>query len=213
MGISKRVTDRFSSALDHRDQGPNEAIAQQIVEENGGELLAEVIQVIQSNSSVRIKNDAVMVLMAVSRTKESILVQEVDLFIDLLSSKSNRQVFGSMIALANISPLAREQVKPHLVKVLQAMDEGTVVTRDHGFTILTELYKEDPSGDMLALINEQLLNAPPNQVGQYTEKFMSVVRKEDIPAFIDALEVKSGELINEHHRKRLGKNLKELRKQ
>lgn len=211
MATSKRVIDRFSSALDCRDQGPNEVIAQQIVEESGGKLLAEVIQVIHSKSSVRIKNDAVMVLMAVSRINEAILVQQVGLFIDLLGSKSNRQVFGSMIALANISPLTRKQVKPHLATVLDAMDEGTVVTRDHGYTILTELYKEDTSGDMLALINEQLLKAPSNQVGQYTEKFMVVVRKEDVSVFMEALEVRSEELTNEHHRKRLGKNLKQLR--
>ncbi len=212
MSELQNVVDQFSSSLDHRDQGPNEVIAQQIVDEEGGKLLEKVTQVIHGKYTTRIKNDAVMVLMAVSRIHPGILVNQMDLFIQLLDSKSNRQVFGSMIALANIAPLVREKIKPHLAKILQAMDEGTVVTRDHGFTILTELYKDDPSGDLLTLINEQILNAPSNQVGQYTEKFMEVVRKEDVSAFVEALEARAQELTNEHHLKRLGKNLKKLRK-
>lgn len=211
MSISGNVIDHFSSSLDRRDQGPNEEIAQQIVDGEGGKLLEEVVQVIQSKAVTRTKNDAVMVLMAISRINPKMLVNQADLFIHLLESKSNRQVWGSMIALANMASLVKEKIKPHLAKILQAMDEGTVVTRDHGFSILTELYKEDRTGDLLALIHEQLLNAPPNQVGQYTEKFMEVVRREDIPAFVEALEVRGRELINEHHLKRLGKNLKKLR--
>lgn len=209
--ILSNILDQFSSSQDRRDQGPNEVIAKQIVDEEGGNLLKEVIQIIDGKYPVRIKNDAVMVLMAISRIRPEILVSQADVFIQLLDSKSNRQVFGSMIALANIVPMIKDQVKPHLAKILEAMDEGTVVTRDHGFTILTELYKEDKSGDLVALINEQVLNAPPNQVGQYTEKFMEVVRKTDVPAFVKALEVRAQELTNEHHLKRLGKNLKKLR--
>ncbi|MDW3196472.1 MAG: hypothetical protein R8G66_29120 [Cytophagales bacterium] len=211
MGNSGNVIGRFSSSLDRRDQGPNEVIAQAIVDDAGGDLLEEVVQVIHSKAATRTINDVVMTLMAVSRIHPKLLVQKADVFIDLLESKSNRQVWGSMIALANMAPLVKEKLKPHLVKILQAMDEGTVVTRDHGFSILTELYKEDQSGDLLALINEQLLNAPSNQVGQYTEKFMEVVRKEDVSTFVEALEVRGQELTNEHHLKRLGKNLKNLR--
>lgn len=211
MGEFGNIVDQFSSSLDRRDQGPNELIAQQIVAEEGGDLLEAVIQIIHSKYPVRIKNDAVMVLMAVSRIRPGVLKNWANVFIQLLGSRSNRQVFGSMIALANIAPMIKKEVEPHLATILNAMDEGTVVTRDHGFTILTELYKTDKSGDLLALINEQLLNAPPNQVGQYTEKFMEVVRKEDIPTFMEALETRGQELTNEHHLKRLGKNLKKLR--
>lgn len=211
MAKSRNIIDRFSSSLDRRDQGPNEVIAQEIVDLEGGGMLEEVVEVIHSKASARIKNDAVMVLMAVSRIKSEILVKHADLFINLLDSKINRQVWGSMIALSNMASLVKEKITPYLAKILQAMDEGTVVTRDHGFSILTELYKEDQSGDLLALINEQLLNAPSNQVGQYTEKFMEVVRKEDIPTFVEALEVRGQELTIEHHLKRLGKNLKKLR--
>ena len=207
----KNVINRLSSAMDRRDQGPNEAIAQEVVASGNPDLLQEVVQVILSNNPVRLKNDAVMVLMAISRIKPGILLEQTRLLISLLDSKSNRQVWGSMIALANMAPMVREDIKPYLAKILRAMDEGTVVTRDHGFTILTELYKDDPSGDLLALINEQLLNAPPNQVGQYTEKFMEVVRKEDLSSFIATLEVRAQELTNEHHLKRLGKNLRKLR--
>ena len=207
----KNVINRLSSAMDRRDQGPNEAIAQEVVASGNPDLLQEVVQVILSNNPVRLKNDAVMVLMAISRIKPGILLEQTRLLISLLDSKSNRQVWGSMIALANMAPMVREDIKPYLAKILRAMDEGTVVTRDHGFTILTELYKDDPSGDLLALINEQLLNAPPNQVGQYTEKFMEVVRKEDLSSCIATLEVRAQELTNEHHLKRLGKNLRKLR--
>lgn len=204
------ITDRFASSLDRRDQGPNEAIAQEIAEGKTVDLLRDVTNVLKSKAGVRHKNDAVMVMMALSRIAPHFLVDHLDLLLELLKSKSNRQVFGSMIALANVAPLSPEPVRPHIPAILRAMDQSTVVTRDHGFTILTELYKEDESGDLLALINEQILSAPPNQLGQYTEKFMLVIRPDDITSLIQALEVRSAELTNEHHRKRVGKNLKKL---
>lgn len=204
------VTDRFASALDRRDQGPNEAIAEEIARGATPDLLRDVTKVLESKANTRLKNDAVMVMMALSRIAPHFLEDHFDLLMKVLRSSSNRQVFGSMIALANLAPLKRRELRGHIPMILKAMDQGTVVTRDHGFTILTELYKEDQSGDLLSLINEQILKAPPNQLGQYTEKFMIVVRPGDIPALIEALEARAGELTNEHHLKRLGKNLKKL---
>ena len=211
MDQSKNVVDQLSSALNRRDQGPNEAIATAIAKGKDFALLEEVKAVLESKANTRPKNDAVLVLTALSRLQPEMLIEQVGLLVALTKSKSNRQVFGSMIALGNTAPFVRDQLLPHLPEILKAMDEGTVVTRDYGFTILTELYKEDLSGDLCLLINEQILKAPSNQLGQYTEKFMKVVRKEDNTSLINALEIRSGELTHENHRKRLMKNLKKIR--
>ncbi len=47
-----------------------------------------------------------------------------------------------MIALSAIAPYRLDFMMENLTTILTAMDTGTVITKDHGFVILLQLYKK-----------------------------------------------------------------------
>lgn len=206
------LTSKFSSSQARKDQGPNQRLADEVVKHRDVSLLQEIFNFLKEAPSISLGNDAVLTLTAISRLAPEMLEPYSKDLLELLKSKSNRQVFGSMIALANIATLIPERLMASLTLILDSMDEGTVVTRDHGFSILLALYEKDASGDLKDLIAEQVLKSPPNQLGQYTEKWIEVIRKEDKDQLIKILEVRMSELESDRHIKRLKKNLMKLRK-
>jgi len=66
---------------------------------------------------------------------------------------------------------------------------------------------------MFLLIQEQLMKAPSNQLGQYAERLIEVLNKKHLNSLIETLESRREDVTNEHHIKRLNKNLKKLYKQ
>ncbi len=204
------IEAQFSSGYGRRDQGPNRELASSIAAGQNYDAVSEIFGLFEKKMTARQLNDAVLTLAAVSSEAPEMLRNHVDELADLLNSKVNRQIFGSMIALANVSYLVPEKLQPYLSLILDAMDSGTVVTRDHGFTILTQLYKIDRSNMLLPLILEQLMKAPPNQLGQYTEKFISVMKYEHREELARVLEDRMEELESPNHRQRLSKNLKKI---
>ena len=205
------IIDRFSSSQGRRDQGPNQELAAEIVEQKDLTLLGKVLEVIDLNPSERIVNDAVMTLMAISEQDPNLLATSVPIWLDLLKSRSNRQVWGSMVILSHLAPLKYSELRQHLLLILESMDMGSVVGRDHGYSILCEFYRHDKDKEIWPLMTEQLLKSPPNQFGQYIEKTMEVLRKQDREELIRILEIRLDELDHPNHRKRALKNLKQLR--
>jgi len=94
------------------------------------------------------------------------------------------------------------------------MDQGSVVTRDHGINLLIDLYSQTKyQKDITPLLEEQLLKAPDNQLGQYTEKWMKVIATSDIEKLLKILNRRLPELTSEYHKKRIDKNIRKLVKQ
>ena len=147
----------------------------------------------------------------VAETSPQMIVPYTDLLIENFNSSINRVVWGSMIALAEIRDQMPEKLFEALPKILDAMDAGTVVTRDYGFRILISLYSV-PSyqEDLLYVILEQIRMAPDNQLGQYAEKFMVVLNPKHKDLLCDVLAERLSELSNSHHINRLNKNLLKL---
>ena len=212
--MNSDIISRLSSGQDRRDQGPNRQLAEEIVRTQDQVLLNQVVAALEVQQTERVGNELVLVLTAISEKGPALLRNYSSLLLAKLESKSNRQVFGSMIALANIVNLVPEQIEAHLSTILSKMESGTVVTRDHGFRILCHLYTlATHRKSMGALILEQLHSAPDNQLGQYAERFLSVVHSEDRFSLEEVLESRMSYLTNEHHRKRLAKAILKLRRQ
>jgi len=204
------IEEKFSSSFGRRDQGPNRELARAITAVRDFEAVAEIFELLSKKSGTRLRNDAILTIAAISNESPDMLTSYVGELVGLLNSKVNRQIFGAMIGLSNLSALVPEQLLSHLGLILESMDDGTVVTRDHGFTILTQVYKVDRSEMLLPLILEQLMKAPPNQLGQYAEKFISVMDYDHRDQLAAVLEERLQELVSDTHKKRLSKNLKKL---
>ena len=69
----------------------------------------------------------------------------VDDLVGLLTSRDNRLVWGGMTALGTVTPVAAAAVWPHVEAVLQATQEGSVITQDWGVRVLAALAAADPA--------------------------------------------------------------------
>ncbi|WP_370088999.1 hypothetical protein [Ekhidna sp.] len=208
------IHNQLAYALDRNDQEPNKRVAQQIVDAGREEEVRELVSFIETGPKQRAQSDVILALAYVGEQAPKLLANQADFLISQLSSPINRVVFGSMIGLSHIAHLKKETLYDSLPQIIDAMDAGTVVTRDYGFRIMVTLYEDtNLQEDMFLLIQEQLMKAPSNQLGQYAERLIEVLNKNHLKPLIDTLEERRNDVSNEHHIKRLNKNLKKLYKQ
>jgi hypothetical protein len=205
------LLSRFSSSNDRRDQGPNRLLAREIAKSSDRETIADLIRLLKAGQPGKLENDILLCLATLSESTPEFLASYAETFIQFLSSKNNRSIMGAMITLAHIAPFAIEIVKKHLVTILKAMDEGSVVTRDHGFVILLHLYLDPKQReDVRSLIIEQLHIAPDNQLGQYAEKYLKLVNSDDLDELKLVLESRQPYLEKTAHQNRIAKILKKI---
>lgn len=207
------IQEKLAFALDRKDQEPNRLVARQIVESEGQRGIEDMIEFIESKPIKRAQMDAMLALAYAGELSPKTLAPHVDFLVSKLNDPINRVIWGSMIGLAHIAHLVQPKLFEALPKVIDAMDAGTVVTRDYGFRIMVDLYKDEQfQEDMFLLIQEQLMKAPSNQLGQYAERIIEVLNKNHLNPLIETLESRREDVTNEHHIKRLNKNLKKLYK-
>ncbi|GAB4240212.1 MAG: hypothetical protein Tsb0034_16570 [Ekhidna sp.] len=207
------IQDHLAYTLGRKDQEPNKLLAREIAEADDKERLNELIQFFESQPHKEYQKDCALTLAWIAEIKPKLIAPHVGYLVGKLDDPINRVIWGSMIALSGIAEYVQDELFEALPKILDAMDAGTVVTRDHGFRILITLYQNKTyQQDVFLLILEQLMKAPSNQLGQYTEKLLVVmepIHKEDI---IQTLESRLEDISDPHHIKRLHKNLKKLYK-
>ncbi|SNS95649.1 hypothetical protein SAMN05421640_1769 [Ekhidna lutea] len=207
------IQDQLAYALDRNDQEPNKILAKQIVDAGGEKEIRELISFIETKPNQRAKSDAILTMAYVAELSPKLMAGQIDFLTHQLASSINRVIFGSMIALAHVAHMRKEKLYKALPKIIDAMDDGTVVTRDHGYRIMITLYADERfQEDMFLLIQEQLIKAPSNQLGQYTERLIPVLNKLHLNTLIETLEERRSDVTNEYHINRLNKNLKKLYK-
>ena len=207
------IKNRLSYALGRRDQGPNKLLAQEIVAELDESKVEELIALFDSKPHVAIQKDCSLTLAWIAERKPEVIAPYVDYFLNKLNDPINRVIWGSMISLTAIAHFEQDKLFEKLPVILDAMDVGTVVTRDHGFRILITLYQNQKyQDDTFPLILEQIRKAPSNQLGQYTERLIEVMSSKHTSHLVSILEARFDDVENPHHRKRLEKNLKKLYK-
>ncbi len=129
----------------------------------------------------------------------------------MLESKSNRLVWGAMIALDAIALQEPKGVYSLLVRIMAAADAGSVITRDHAVGILTKLGTLKPyEAKCLPLLIEQLRTCPTNQLPMYAEMSLAVATDKNGKELEKVLSKRLGNLEKDSQRKRLTKVLKRL---
>lgn len=205
------IGDKLSYALGRRDQGPNKALAKRLVEEGGTAGLSSLVDFIETKPHRRLQMDAMLTMAWVAEQKPEMLVQHVQYLIEKLCDPIDRVSWGSMIALSYVSRLVPDKMYEAMPQILDAMDQGSIVGRDHGFRILINLYRiEKYRADLFFIVLEQIKKAPQNQLGQYTERLLEVIDNNHLQDLMHTLEQLREELSSEHHLKRLDKNLSKI---
>lgn len=207
------IQDHLAYSLGHKDQQPNKALAQEIADVEDTERINELIQFFDTKPHKELQKDCALTLAWIAEAKPELIAPYVSYLIGKMNDPINRVIWGSMIALSGIAHLVQDELYEVLPTILDAMDAGTVVTRDHGYRILIVLYQNKKyQDDLFHLILEQISKSPSNQIGQYSEKLIAVMEVEHRDALIHVLEERREDVDNPHHLNRLNKNLKKLYK-
>lgn len=207
------VLNHISSAFYCRNEGPNKKLAQQIAQTHADDLVKELVDNLY-NPDKSIQSDCIKVLYEIGEHGAAELIAPyADQFIELLSSNNNRMVWGAMSALDTIAAVNPAPIYRSLSQVVEAIDKGSVITKDRGVGVLATLAGIDEYADVAKpLLFEQLRVCVAKQLPQYAEKASMVVKADDKEQLVRIIYERFEEVETDTRKKRLTKLLKKLEK-
>jgi hypothetical protein len=204
------VLDKLASALNRRDEVPNQELAKAIAKSNDKKAVKELIENL-SNKSKGIQNDCIKVVYEIGVLNPAMIKDYCNEFVAQLHSKNNRMQWGAMTAIATIAPEIPETIYKLLPKILAASDSGSVITKDYTVNTLLKLYSINKFSDnVFPLLLEQLAKSATNQLPMYAENAMSHINAKDKAAFIKTLSSRLDDIEKDTKRKRVEKVIKKL---
>jgi len=205
------VLEELATALGRRDEVPNQELARRIVRQRNAAAVKELVDNL-ANKDKAIQSDCIKVLYEIGEANPDLIAKYYQAFSKLLESKSNRLVWGAMIALDTITLKQSKGVHGMLPKILEVADNsGSVIARDHAVGILAKLATLKPyKNDCVALLIEQLMRCPNNQFAMYVEMSAPVIDPDKRKRFRQVIETRMQELERESQKKRVAKVLKKL---
>ena len=206
------VLNKLASSLGRRDNMPNQELAKEIAETNNRNSVSELVEILQHSKDKRIQSDCIKTLYEIGYIKPELISDYYKYFLELLKSKNNRLVWGAMIALNTISKIKPKEIYKNLVEILNATDNGSVITKDNGIGILINLSsRKEYAGDTFPLLMEQLRKNEPKQLPMYAERTLPVINETNKQEFIDLLSERINELEKESQKKRIKKVLSKIK--
>ncbi len=206
------VLDKLASALNRRDEVPNQELAREIVRANDEEAVSVLMENV-ANKNRNIQSDCIKVLYEIGAVNAELIAPYYREFGKLLGSNQNRLVWGAMIALDAIATVEPKGIYALLPKIMEVADRGSVITRDHAVGILIKLGALKQYADKcVPLLIEQLMSCPPNQFAMYAERSLPLANNINLAALERVLTKRLEALEKESQRSRVTKVLKRLAK-
>ncbi|MES2560388.1 MAG: hypothetical protein V4590_11640 [Bacteroidota bacterium] len=199
------ILTQLSSALNRRDEVPNQELAKQVAVANDTRAVQELVENL-ANKNTDIQSDCIKVLYEIGTLNPILVAGFADAFVRLLDSKNNRLQWGAMTALHSITTENPKAVYSALAKIIAVADKGSVITNDHCVGILIKLCSvKTYATNAFTLLIERLMIAPTNQLPMYAEQALPVVTPQQKALFIKTLTARLGEIEKESKRKRVEK--------
>lgn len=205
------VLEELATALNRRDEVPNQELARRIVSAQDPAAVQELVENLQ-NKNRGIQGDCIKTLYEIGYTNPELIAPYYKEFGKLLESRNNRLVWGAMMALDTIALKKPRAVHEMLAKILRVADtSGSVIARDHAVGILSKLGTlKSYRRDCAALLLEQLMSCPNNQFPMYAEMSVAVIDADSKKRFQQVLEKRALDLDRESQKKRVAKVLRKL---
>jgi len=134
------MLEKLAYSLGRNDEEPNIELAKELAKTKNKKGIKEIVEGL-NNSKEQIANDCIKVLYEIAETSPELISEYADNFIQLLKSKNNRLVWGSMTALSKIVSLNSEEVFKNLDIVVKAYEKGSQITIDNSISVFAELGK------------------------------------------------------------------------
>ncbi len=202
--------ERIAFHVGRRDEVPNQELAKELVEKGDSEGVAEIAAHLDDpNKSVA--SDCLKVLYEVGYIEPALIAPHTDAFLDLLSSRNNRMVWGGMIALWTVADQRHDVIWERIEEVLEAMEGGTVITVVSGVKALSVVASKDPVREerLRPFLLGILRACPPKLLPTHAQDMMVMVGDGNREQVLAILEERAGEL-NRSQRTRLNRVLRAL---
>ena len=204
------ILNQLASALNRRDEEPNELLAQQLARATGN--VSEDIQELVDNlhnKNKQIRSDCIKVLYEIGAIKPELIADYVDEFIAILNHKDNRMVWGSMTALGSIARLRTNEIRRHIDTIIDVTENGSVITQDWGIRVLATVATIE-SEKIYPFLMDYLKNCRPKDVPRHAESILVAVKSQaQKEQFLAVLEVHKSDL-KASQLKRVEKIIKQL---
>ncbi len=206
------IIPKLATSLNRRDEVPNQELAADIVKRGDTQAVTELVENL-ANKNKGIRYDCIKVLYEIGYAEPKLIAGHMAAFLSLLTSKDNRLQWGAMTALGCIAGERPDEIFAALPKIIDAVDKGSVITRDHCVNILINLSAIDKyAKKTFPLLLEQMMSCPTNQLPMYAERTLPIVNETNKERFINVLSSRFESLERESMQKRVEKVIKKLQK-
>jgi len=204
-----KATDLLASSLGRSDDNPNKELAKEIIRLKQYDWVKELVSNL-THKDKNIQSDSIKVLYEIGEHGAANMISPYCFeFGEMLTSKNNRMVWGSMTALDMIASVYPKGVHDLLPTIVRAIDKGSVITIDHGVGILAKLASIEQYADSaFPLMIEQLKRCPIKQFPMYIEKSEIAINDVNQNMFLNLIQSRLAEVENGSQKLRLNKVLK-----
>ena len=205
-----KVLDLLASTQGLKGSEANIVLAQKLAASENHEGIKVLVENL-SNKDKRIQSDCIKTLYEIGYIKPRLISEYYKEFFKLLTSKNNRLVWGSMIALASIADLKQKEIFAELKLIMQTIKKGSVITVDAGIEILAKLNTNpDYFNTIDPLLFEQLWRSPIKQLPMYLEKSIICINYKNKEIYLSIIEKRIPECERDSQKKRLEKVKKQI---
>jgi hypothetical protein len=206
------IINQLASALNRRDEVPNQELAGKIVATGDKKAIRELMDNL-GNKSRDIQSDCIKVLYEIGEKEPGLIAGHASDLVALLDNKNNRLQWGAMTALDSITLNNPAIIYKALTKIIATAEKGSVITTDHAVNILIKLCSiKEYEGTAFPLLIEQLLKSPTNQLPMYAERALPVINSGNKALFVKTLSSRLDDIEKDTKRKRVEKVIRKLGK-
>jgi hypothetical protein len=178
-----------------RDEIPNQELAAQLAKTENKKGIAEIAANL-NNKNKNIQSDCLKVLYEIGYRRPDLIAMYADAFLDLLSSKNNRMVWGAMIGLGTTSSLKSKEIWNRVADVVTATEEGSLISFIWGIKTLSQVAakKEQDADYIVPRLKRYFKKCNPRDVPSHLESMVPAITKENKESFIRIAETRKAEM-------------------
>lgn len=174
------VLQQIAYFKNRRDEIPNQELARQLAAASDRKGIREIAENLR-HENPSVQSDCLKVLYEIGFLQPELIANYAGDFLQLLQSKNNRLVWGSMIALSTLAEINADEIFSRVKEIKQAMANGSVITLDNGLKTLAIIAskKESYQKQLLPFLLKYLASCRPKDIPQYAEKILIAVNTEN----------------------------------
>lgn len=204
------MIEKLAYSLGRNDEEPNILLAKELAKTKNKKGIKEIIEGL-SNPKEQIANDCIKVLYEIAEISPELISDYAENFIQILKSRNNRLVWGSMTALSKIVSLNPDVIYKNIDIIVRACEKGSVITVDNSISVFAELVKVNKKYEkkVFPIIIGHLEKCRPKEVGQHAERAFVCINKSNVQKYKETL-VKRYKSLADSQKKRIDKLLKKI---